>query len=107
MTTNSLAIFVSDLNQIELVDTAQKTYDFYDDIFIVSDKALFMYNVSIIPLYYIKFFKGDIVFLAVDDYLKYRDYFTPEQTCLITKKDQEGIYNIDFNKIKLKKVLYI
>lgn len=106
MTTNSLAIFVSDFKQIELIEAARKAYDSYDDIFIVSDKSLFLYNAAIIPLYYIKFFKGDIVFLSTDDYLKHRDYFSPEQTCLITKKESNN-YEIDFNKIKLKKVMYI
>ncbi len=104
MSHNTLALFLTDSSQIQYIDIIKKEYD-YDDVVIITDNNFTIPDYSIVPIFYIKFFKGHIVFLSLADYLNNREYFPVNQVGLAITDDELSKSNIDINKLHLHKVI--
>jgi hypothetical protein len=104
MINNTLAIHVDSPQQFGMIDFIKQQYPNYDDVLLVTDNGFSSPNYAVIPMFYIKFFKGKIVFLSVDSFLQYRDNFNSNQIGLKTTLEEIQKYNIDLNKLHLDKV---
>lgn len=102
---NTLAVFISHPNQIPHIERIKKEYSDMEDICIVTDTNIVISDYATIPLFYIKFFNGQIVFCSIEDYLNNRDHFQSNQVGLAVTSSDLYSSNIDISKLSLHKVI--
>lgn len=102
---NTLAIFISNVNQISNIEKIKKEYPEMEDVCIVTDTNIIVPDYAMIPLFYIKFFSGQIVFSSIEDYLNNRDNFPSNQVGLAVTASDIYSSNIDVAKLSLNKVI--
>ena len=104
MINKTLAIHFEHPDEFKLIESVKEQYKDYDDIVLVTDNGWSNPDYTVLPVFYIKFFKGIIVFLSVQSYLQYRDNFRSNQIALRSTPEELNKYNIDINKLHLAKV---
>jgi hypothetical protein len=86
-----------------IIDFFKKRY-VIDDIVIFSKDPLASNidsSYGVLGLYYLKFYKGSVVFFTLDDYLEYKDYSLSKDIYLyFDDYSVENIENIDRNMLK-------
>lgn len=107
MTNTKVSFFVDlvedDIILNKIIVFLNKHYQI-DDIFVFS-KDLILNSVhryfGTLPLYYLKFFKGIVIFFTLEDYLEYKDYGLNTNCYLyIDEKTIEDYNNINRNMLK-------
>jgi len=92
----------------KIVDFFEKIYQI-DDVFIFSKDLLLSsinQNYGVLPLYYLKFFKGIVVFFSLEDYLEYKDKSMNNKSYLFVDNKTIEDYN-SINRNMLKDILMI
>jgi len=103
----TLGLMIDSVSNGDLDDIIKFFQDQYivDDIIVFSKDPLLCeinHNYGVLSLYYLKFYKGTIVFFTLEDYMQYKEYSLSKNIYLYMHNinDIDNIENIDRNMIK-------
>jgi hypothetical protein len=101
---NSLAIFVDSQEQLSFVEQIRNCPQIkqqnYNDIFVVSDKDIWVKDFAKISSFYMGFTKTDLVFMNLEDFLLNKD-IAPSNTVYVATTAQEVLsQQLELNDLK-------
>lgn len=101
-TQSRLGIWISRPEHLEKIDLVLSKYDNLDDVFLISDDAIYSDKYSVISSYYVSFNKIMIAFLDIEDFIYNKIHlrsnnislFCNKSDILAAKLDKKFINNV-------------
>lgn len=106
MSQNSYGIYVEDLERDSLsIKTLADGFKTQGDVVLFwdSDQNTLSHQYAIFPSFYVKFFRGTIVFLSVENYMVYKDQIIGKPMLYIEKNNFK---NLDRSIIQTDNIIY-